>query len=188
MITTNIATAYYRWLWYASCADRREQSYNLLIKDLHRKPFRWFVPNDHNRAYEGKNLRDIFSEQEDIPYEDVCDSVGDEVSMLELILALAFRCESILDGGADVPADEIFWGLLTNIGLDMFTDDEYHRRGSTEMVNQILDRIIDRKYHRSGRGGLFPLKFSKKDQRKVELWYQMSAYLVENYYTEGLYL
>ena len=28
-------------------------------------------------------------------------------------------------------------------------------------------------------GGLFPLKFVKQDQRFVELWYQLNAYILE---------
>ena len=49
----------------------------------------------------------------------------------------------------------------------------------------ILNKIIDRGYSRRGVGGLFPLKYSKNDQRKVELWYQMHSYLIENYYVDG---
>ena len=32
-----------------------------------------------------------------------------------------------------------------------------------------------------GFGGLFPLKHAKKDQRKVEIWYQLQNWLMENY-------
>ena len=40
---------------------------------------------------------------------------------------------------------------------------------------------VERRYKRSGEGGLFPLKNAAKDQRKVEIWYQLSSYLLENY-------
>jgi hypothetical protein len=106
-----------------------------------------------------------------------------EVSMLELIIGLAYRCESIMaDQDANVQMDQWFWHILGNIDLDKFRDESYYDLGGSAMVNNILDRVINRTYYRSGKGGLFPLKYSKKDQRDVELWYQMSSYLVENYY------
>ena len=158
------------------------------MKDLHRKKFRWFIPNDDNRAFEGKNLRDLFCHEEGFEYDDEMFD-EEEVSMLELILALAFRCDSIMVDRADnVTIGEWFWRLLGNVGLDNFTDDQYYELGGRKKVDEILEKIIERTYDRNGKGGLFPLKRAKKDQRKVELWYQMSNYLVENYYTDDIIL
>jgi hypothetical protein len=33
----------------------------------------------------------------------------------------------------------------------------------------------------NGTGGLFPLKMPKVNQRRVEIWYQMSAFIEENF-------
>ena len=41
--------------------------------------------------------------------------------------------------------------------------------------------MLAREYSDNGHGGLFPLKNPKKDQRKVEIWYQMTEYINENY-------
>jgi hypothetical protein len=38
-----------------------------------------------------------------------------------------------------------------------------------------------REYFPSGKGGLFPLENPREDQTKVEIWYQMHAYVMENY-------
>jgi hypothetical protein len=146
------------------------------------KEFRWSVPNDDNRAFEGKNLREKFCDEEGVEYVD--EYFDSPVSMLELIIALAYRCESIMaDQNDNMSMKDWFWTMLTNAGLDKFTDDAYHKMFGKQVVDEILNRIIDRRYHRNGSGGLFPLRFCKKDQRKIELWYQMSSYLVENYYT-----
>jgi hypothetical protein len=51
-------------------------------------------------------------------------------------------------------------------------------------LTEILEKVINRTYHSSGKGGLFPLKHAEKDQTEVELWYQMNTYLVENYYKD----
>jgi hypothetical protein len=163
------------------------KSYRLLIKDLHRKKFVWSIPNDDNRAFEAKNLREVFCESENIPFlsEILNDNniFDEEASMLELIMSLAIRCESMLvDRSDNVSVNVWFWRMLSNVGLDEFTSDKYHNSNAREIVDQILDKIIYRTYDRSGKGGLFPLKRPKKDQRKVELWYQMCSYLVENYY------
>jgi hypothetical protein len=79
-----------------------------------------------------------------------------------------------------------FWMMLGNAELDGFTDEAFYALRGHILVDKILNRILDRTYKRDGIGGLFPLKHPKKDQRRVELWYQMNAYLVENYYSEDL--
>jgi hypothetical protein len=105
--------------------------------------------------------------------------------MLELLIGLSYRCESIMaDQEYSMPMYEWFWKILSNVGLDQYTDNNFYeeKEKCMEVVNNILDNVINRTYRRNGKGGLFPLRHCKKDQRRVELWYQMSSYLVENYY------
>jgi hypothetical protein len=180
-----IENKYFPWLSDLIGVNRPEGSYFLLAKVLYEKGFTWFVPNDDNRAFEGRNLREQFCDEMHIDY--VYEYFEEKVSMLELIIGLADRCESIMaDQDSNVPMEDWFWKMLTNAGLDIFKDEDFYDLGGTPAVDIILNKIIDRTYHRDGRGGLFPLKHTRMDQRKVELWYQMSAYLVENYYTEDL--
>ena len=40
---------------------------------------------------------------------------------------------------------------------------------------------MQRCFKSDGNGSIFPLKCAKKDQRGVEIWYQMQAYIAENY-------
>jgi hypothetical protein len=44
-----------------------------------------------------------------------------------------------------------------------------------------LHKLNNRTYSKLGKGGLFPLRSSAYDQRKVELWYQMAAFMTENH-------
>ncbi len=67
--------------------------------------------------------------------------------------------------------------------------------GSLDQVDMILDRMVERTYKRNGEGGLFPLRGPKccgdvlieegvyplRDQRGVEIWYQMCDWMLENY-------
>jgi hypothetical protein len=179
----SLVDAYYSWLCDLINVNQRDKSYWLLANALYRKDFVWTVPNDDNRSYEGKNLRERFCDERGIEY--YYDAFPSECSMLELIIALAYRCEEIMVDQMDrMEMIDWFWRILANVGLEKFTDDEFYELHGQVLVDEILNKIIDRTYLRSGKGGLFPLKFPKKDQRKVELWYQMNTYLVENYYTE----
>jgi hypothetical protein len=129
--------------------------------------------------FEGRNLREQFCKEANIEY--VYEHFNEEVSVLEVLIALAYRCESIMvDQDRNFPMRDWFWKMMENVGLIDYTDDEWSPFTVMEKVNI----IIKRQYERNGKGGLFPLKRTKEDQRKVELWYQMNYYLVENYYNE----
>lgn len=153
------------------------RTYWSLLRHLYSKEFVSLVPNDDNRVEDGRDLRNEFIDS----YEVIADrhwmALG--CSMLEMLIGLARRLEFEADNG-DV--SDWFWALLENIGLRHFSDGYYHdHRGSRidRQVEDILDRVIYRKYDRNGRGGLFPLEHATRDQRRVELWYQMSQFLLE---------
>jgi len=65
---------------------------------------------------------------------------------------------------------------MENLDLKKYNDD---RPIPVKKVDDILDRVIHRKYKANGEGGFFPLKETNNDQRDVELWYQMSEYVLE---------
>ena len=174
-IARPIRQDYYFWLCDLVNDSRNRESF-LLMRTLHDKKFISMVQNDDNRAFEGINLRERFCEE----FES-----NDDASLLEVMIGLALRCENIMADRRD--SKELrhwFWILLSNCGLDRFTDEHFHDRFEGLTVHNIIDRIINRTYGRNGVGGLFPLKCSKKNQRKVELWYQMNDYLVENYFID----
>ena len=183
---------YFSWLLDTAESNR---TYDELLKIMYEKPFKSYVANDENRMEEGRNLRERFCDELGIEY--VPDYFPYTVSFLEVVLALAFRAEAIMaDQDVSMPASCWFWTMMHNVGLDQFTD-EYFRAdiyrgrdgkrvaslsGSTDEVDDILEQIIERTYRRNGKGSLFPLENPKKDQRKVELWYQLNLYLTEKYW------
>jgi hypothetical protein len=166
-----------------------DKSYLLLALALRKKEFYWTVPNDDNRGIDGKFLRDCFRSLSS-EYDDA-DALDGPCNMLELLIGLARRMDDTMQDpegptGAMSEEDRVarwFWEILGNVGLDYYTDEVWVEKCGTMMVDMILNRILDRTYHRNGKGGLFPLRTPKKDQRKVEIWYQMSTYLLENYYS-----
>ena len=174
---TRVATIeeYKDWLFDLVDCNGVSDDYSLLLGELFDTPFEWRVPNDDNRAYEGMDLREQFCR--DLRIEYIPEHYPKNCSMLELIIALALRCESM--GEDDLDYKNWFWELLTNCNLIDYSDDNYYVDG--ENSTEIIEKIINRTYTRKGLGGLFPLKTSRRDQRKIELWYQMSAYLSEKY-------
>lgn len=138
---------------------------------LYTKEFVWFVPNDDNRAEDGRQLRYEFIE--DLGLDDIDpDWLGLGCSMLELLIGLSRRLS--FNGGGE--PSEWFWRLVINLGLRY--DDR--KRFSVPRVEEVLDEVIWRTYEPNGRGGLFPLRYADCDQREVELWRQLNSYLLEN--------
>lgn len=167
---------YFRWL-YAQVGSVKlknpSRTHWSLLKLLHMKEFVWIIPNDDNRLEDGRDLRDEFVyEIRHMDVEPEWMSLG--CSMLEMLIGLARRLWFEDD---HFQIDEWFWHLMENLGLSGFSD----RGGWDEQdVEDILNAVIWRIYEPDGRGGLFPLKNAQEDQREVELWYQMSEYLLEN--------
>jgi hypothetical protein len=180
--TNNIAADYFQWLCEKIHVDTPVRSYWILAKILHAKEYYGTVPNDDNRANDGKKLREQYSEENDqCPFE----PIDGPCTMLEMLIALAERFEDTMsDPNEHNRTTKWFWEMLRNLGLDTYEDINYGDLWTTEDVDEILNTVLERTYRRSGKGGLFPLKDAKKDQRKVEIWYQMCAYMLENYYVE----
>lgn len=176
---------YFEWLCDKVKHDNQEKSYYALLKTLYNKEFYWStIELDENRAVDGKKLRDTFASE--MGYTD-WDSDSIPCSMFELILALAKRYDAILfDTYHKNRTSKWFWKFLNNLKLTDCYDEMYGLNScSLGSINDILNAVIERTYKPNGEGGLFPLNKPKKDQRKVELWYQMSNYLMENHYVNG---
>lgn len=147
------------------------RTYWSLFRQLFKKPFIWLIPNDDNRVEDGRDLRLEFAKQEDVMLDQ--DWFEMTCSVLEMLIALARRL--CFEDGNDVQG--WFWELLENMDL-VFTDDEY-TEDVQQGIDQALDRLIWRLYLPDGRGGLFPLDRPTRDQREVEIWYQLNEYLME---------
>lgn len=164
---------YFVWLYsrVASLNQRNKSKTHWdLLKHLYSKEFVWWVPNDDNRVEDGRNLRFEFLEDYGLTADDSWLELP--CSMLEMLIGLSRRV-SFEAGGK---ANAWFWHMLHNVELPQYTD---ARPGKPDQINEILDQIIWRTYRPDGVGGLFPLREPVDDQRKVELWYQLSAYIVE---------
>lgn len=169
---TSIDQPYFEWLISQIEIPKiiRKTFYELFFR-LHETEFIWIVDGDDNRVQDAKDLRlefanksaDYFHELEFKPY----------ISILEVMIALSRKLEFIAGG----QAPGWVWRLIDNLELDHFSDPL--TRNKISRLDDILERLIWRTYKRDGYGGFFPLISPKEDQTKVELWYQMNAYVNE---------
>lgn len=171
---------YFVWL-YSQIASIKLQNpartYWTLARQLYTKEFVWFVLNDDNRAEDGKDLRAQFLEARDIHNPDpVWMDLG--CSMFEMLIALSRK----LSFEDDQEPKFWFWQLMENLGLQEYNDRQYSwdHAEAEKIVDETLDQVIWRYYSFDGRGGLFPLQVTMEDQRNVEIWYQLQAYLIEH--------
>lgn len=169
--------AYLVWL-YCQVASPRAKSpsrtYWNLIRQMYVTPYVWLVPNDDNRVSDGIYLRDEFVSS--IPeVVGVAEWFDLDCSFLEMMIGLSRRLSFEAEGE---PRDW-FWHLLKNLGITPRCADAHYNTEIAKHVEEALDRVIWRTYRYNGQGGLFPLAHPDRDQRKVELWYQLNAYLLE---------
>jgi hypothetical protein len=172
---------YFEWLYkqVASIRNRNpRRSYWNMMKHLYDMPFIWIIQHDENRAEDGKCLRDEFIDECDIQDVEV-NWLQLECSVLEMLIGLSRRA-SFASQGEPL---EWFWHMLENLGIRQYTDAVWNEM-TEEDVTDIMFRVMNRTYERNGDGGLFPLQHAQDDQRRKELWYQLSAYIIEGGYVD----
>lgn len=161
-----------------------DRSYLLLLKDLRHIPFMTILELDSNREEDGKNYREEYALYEAHSLNALRAIEDDDCSVLEVLVSIAERIGFELtttEVGEDNDISQYFWRMIRNLGLDIFDDENYAENGGFSAVLEIVATWLDRTYSPDGTGGLFPLRHPDYDQRDVEIWYQMQAYLEENY-------
>lgn len=157
---------YYEWL-VSQIRVPPNKPLTGVFERMHNLEFIWFIPNDDNRVQDGLDLRIEFLDGTNKRL----DLNG--VTILEVLVGLSRRVAFTAGGDAKTWA----WRLLKNLKLhkctDPLSDDQANR------VDDILYSVVWRTYAADGWGGFFPLKQPSEDQTKVELWYQMNAYVIE---------
>lgn len=181
MAYETISEEYFNWLSDIVTHKSRKGRYKKLLNDLFFSEFYAKIAKDENRAIDGEGLRIRFAHAVGYNEFKIREAMDDRpCSVLEMIIALADRIEDQIMG-EDELGDETykwFWEMIDNLGLSYYTDDRYDE----EAVDAIIDRFLQRKYNKDGRGGLFYIGQCKKDVRKIEIWYQMCWYLDEILY------
>ena len=171
-----VANLYFEWLCLEVGVG---EDYWTMMGFLFNREFTWSISNDDNRAADGLALRERFVEESAF-MEEV--DISGPCSVLEMMVALAERMDMdiMYDPELGDRSAEWFWVMVTNLGLDRYDDGSLDSKTGEE-IDHILDVLVGRTYFMNGTGGLFPLKNPVFNQRRVEIWYQMNAYIIENF-------
>ena len=170
---------YFKWLCDMVYTEKPEEyadiAYSKLLSYLHNVRFTYSMQMDEAREKNGIRLRDRYvyltSGNFDVPEElqyDYC-------SVLEMMVALAIKCEEdIMDNTVYGNRTKFwFWGMIASLGLKPMTDTHFDK----SYTRFVVDRFINRDYEPDGTGGLFTIRNCPHDLRKVDIWTKMCWYI-----------
>lgn len=166
---------YFEWMYQTVYSKKySKKSYRKLFNRLHNIEFYYIIEMDSNRAEDGINLRYRFC------YEKECNAAmiasyldTQSCSVLEMLIALAVRCEEHIMGDSDIGdrTSYWFWTMIANLNLDFMDDENY----DSKYIDYVIEKFMNREYKKNGEGGLFVV--DNRDLRSVEIWYQMCLYI-----------
>ena len=169
---------YYIWLIsFIDCDLYPVNEYDKVLWKLMTTKFVVSMDRDQNRVDDALDLRKKF-----IPW-DWGETL--QVSILEIMVSMAIRIEDqIMKNTSDDDRTSVwFWDMMQSLGLRQEFDSMYD---GDAYVDRILHDFNNRKYDKNGLGGLFVTRDPSKNMRKMELWFQMHAYLNDVLQDEGL--
>lgn len=152
----------------------RTEDYTLLLKYLYEREFTWIIPFDSNRAENGIGLRYEFKSE----YGFTGRTDDKPCSVLEMLIALARDWEHDItyDFHKGDRSSQWFWTMIDNLELLNYPNLEF----DSHEVEEILEVWLSRKFLKSGKKSVFPVKNWDTDQRNLEIWLQLQNYVMEN--------
>ena len=180
MTKKRLENLYFRWMCSLVEDDDHPGTryYQKLLHRLHDIEFTYTIEMDGNRAVDGIELRYYFGEEKGYDNETIDSLLGNEpCSVLEMMVALAFRCEEQIMDRPDESNNtgQWFWTMIVNLGLSSMDDSNFDE----DVVEDAISCFLNREYRANGEGGLFVLDYCRRDLRRVEIWYQLMWYLDE---------
>ena len=176
MTRDTLKQIYFKWMCDIIC-DKQYVNWDLyhrLLDYLYNRDFYYIIDMDDNREADGIDLRYRFAYDNSYNSAMVASYLDSKpCSILEMITALIIRSEEML-GYRD---GRWFCDMIRSLGLESMTDENFDQR----YVDEVIDRFLNRKYERTGKGGLFTVTTRRQDLRDAEIWYQMCWYLKEKY-------
>lgn len=172
-------TQYLDWLVHFVWEDKNLNNirYHMLFTFLFNDPFVPTVIQDEARASDALAMRRRFADETGIT--DIKD-ISTGANMLEMMVALAYRMENSIMSDDDYGdrTGQWFWEMVCSLGLNHMSDNSF----DAEKARAVMDRFDARGYSYNGEGGLFciPKEYITDpnfDMRKLDIWYQMHAYI-----------
>jgi len=164
---------YYYWLLDLVYVDS-DGPLNRLCLALFHTEFQWNIPMDHNRAGDGLDLRKRYGH--DILANNL---LPEWCSALEMMVALAVRIETEIMS-CDTFGDRT--GLWFRIMLHFLHQEIGNCDTFLSFCDSFQNKSITKAFEKNSDFRLFLSKKYPKTLPKVEIWYQMHAFLLENYF------
>lgn len=169
---------YFEWMYRLVYNEKyyRRLSYGKLLAYLHNVEFIYTIGMDSNRADDGIDLRYRFGYEHSYNNPMIATYLDDRsCSVLEMLIALAMRCEEHImdDPDSGNRTGQWFWNMIENLGLKSMSDSKFDKA----YVSDVVTRFLNREYKRNGEGGLFTVEHCKNDLRGSEIWHQMCWHL-----------
>ena len=132
---------------------------------------------DSNRVSDGTELRFRFEQTTG----EVADPVmvaffgRDTCSVMELMTALALRCEEYImsDGEIGDRTGTWFWEMICSLGLQDMNNQNFNE----SYVTTVISKWMSRDFRPSGEGSLFTIPNVNCDLRDIDIWCQLNWYL-----------
>lgn len=171
-----IEREYFEWMYDLVCGNRfaENRSFRKLLNYLHETEFVCYLHHDMDRVTDGIDLRYRFG-YINKQFSDAERYLTGPCSVLEMMIALAIRCEETImsDPKMGDRTAQWFWRMMVNLGLGSMLDERF----DIHELETIIDLFLRREYEPDGRGGLFVLRDCEYDLRKVDIWTQMNWYI-----------
>lgn len=168
-----LINGYFEWMYNLVCDDEYLQStsYRKLLMELFNIDFYAVIDNDNNRAEDGLYLRHRYTYDTGY-FLHISDK---DCSVLEMLIALAIRCEEDFmdDPSVGNRVGQWFWTMIVNLGLGIMTDNRFNPR----LVQKKINYFLKREYSHDGKGGLFAIENCEVDLRTIEIWQQACWYI-----------
>lgn len=173
---------YLDWVSSQVLSRYEKNKYSKLLHFLSETPFCYVIQGDRNRVKDAIFMRRTWADENNVIF-DVPDNeiYNGSCSVLEMLVSFAKRIDKEWTGvESDDHPEQIFAIFMTNLELDVYSDDRYN----PNIVEDIVYKWMYGKIKRNGEGGLFPLYDKKSrhiDQRNKEMWLQMMPWINENF-------
>lgn len=173
----DILEEYQAWLVdFVSDGLPEHRNYGYLLHDLGCKEFTWTLLMDEQRDIDGLYLRRDFMNKYHIDMDSSFYKMPR--SVFEVLAAFSRTIEIQITGTQEYDNfSRFFWIMLDNLGLLKYSDERYN----VNKVYEILDNWMGHFSDESDNPNIFPLKNSKTDKSKIDMWYRMQFWLRENW-------
>ena len=166
--------SYFNWL--VSVVQHPFHDFSPLLWELFQTKFIPLVPHDENRIEDVFALRERYVKETRGRFQTALIP-----SIFEVMITLSNRMWVVgYNPEDDMDPASWFWRLIDNLGFGEYYG-EFPDAATRDDIIERLEVLVNREYDHNGSGGLFPLGYPEEDQTEVEVYYQMQAWMGENY-------